>query len=251
MNDLQEWGEMKLESPKGWQWADFSGVGEPDSDSDDDDEEDEEGGRQDEHVVDDEGHEGGPQDGSESDFENETPRGRTRRRANPSAGATLTTAPEAMHLDPQAQAQQAQQTPQAQAQTTPIPPHQNTPTLNRPTPRLPFASLSENTPTQPPRSTNQRKQPKMPVLRAHLVQIKILENHQNGKDTHLRGLQIFALDDEKQQDMGVGRSGGGGGVIGGLGGVGDGQDKHARKGKGRGLSGGLGRSEWDAEPSIR
>ncbi|KAH7389777.1 anaphase-promoting complex, subunit 10/DOC domain-containing protein, partial [Pyrenochaeta sp. MPI-SDFR-AT-0127] len=31
----------------------------------------------------------------------------------------------------------------------------------------------------------------MPVLRAHLVQIKILENHQNGKDTHLRGLQIF------------------------------------------------------------
>ncbi|KAF2828178.1 galactose-binding like protein, partial [Ophiobolus disseminans] len=31
----------------------------------------------------------------------------------------------------------------------------------------------------------------MPVLRAHLVQIKILENHQNGKDTHLRGLQVF------------------------------------------------------------
>lgn len=36
----------------------------------------------------------------------------------------------------------------------------------------------------------------MPVLRAHLVQIKILENHQNGKDTHLRGLQIFARNDE-------------------------------------------------------
>ncbi|KAH7128817.1 anaphase-promoting complex, subunit 10/DOC domain-containing protein, partial [Dendryphion nanum] len=32
---------------------------------------------------------------------------------------------------------------------------------------------------------------KFPVLRAHLVQVKILENHQNGKDTHLRGLQIF------------------------------------------------------------
>jgi anaphase-promoting complex subunit 10 len=36
----------------------------------------------------------------------------------------------------------------------------------------------------------------LPVLRAHLVQIKILENHQNGKDTHLRGLQIFARNDE-------------------------------------------------------
>ncbi|KAF1364423.1 galactose-binding like protein, partial [Lizonia empirigonia] len=36
----------------------------------------------------------------------------------------------------------------------------------------------------------------MPVLRAHLVQVKILENHQNGKDTHLRGLQIFARNDE-------------------------------------------------------
>ena len=37
----------------------------------------------------------------------------------------------------------------------------------------------------------------MPVLRAHLIQIKILENHQNGKDTHLRGLQVFARDEEE------------------------------------------------------
>lgn len=36
----------------------------------------------------------------------------------------------------------------------------------------------------------------MPTLRAHLLQIKILENHQNGKDTHLRGLQVFARNDE-------------------------------------------------------
>ncbi|KAF1994554.1 galactose-binding like protein, partial [Amniculicola lignicola CBS 123094] len=36
-----------------------------------------------------------------------------------------------------------------------------------------------------------RRKPRTPILRAHLVQIKILENHQNGKDTHLRGLQIF------------------------------------------------------------
>lgn len=33
------------------------------------------------------------------------------------------------------------------------------------------------------------------TLRCFLVQIKILENHQNGKDTHLRGLQIFAKDE--------------------------------------------------------
>ncbi|KAJ4307722.1 hypothetical protein N0V94_009640, partial [Neodidymelliopsis sp. IMI 364377] len=39
MNDLQEWGEMRLESPRGWVWADFSGVG----DASDDSEEEEEG----------------------------------------------------------------------------------------------------------------------------------------------------------------------------------------------------------------
>ncbi|KAF1809495.1 galactose-binding like protein, partial [Eremomyces bilateralis CBS 781.70] len=30
-----------------------------------------------------------------------------------------------------------------------------------------------------------------PTLRCMLLQVRILENHQNGKDTHLRGLQIF------------------------------------------------------------
>ncbi|KKY15848.1 putative anaphase-promoting complex subunit 10 [Diplodia seriata] len=40
-----------------------------------------------------------------------------------------------------------------------------------------------------------RRRKKLPVLRAMLVQVKILENHQNGKDTHLRGLQIFARDE--------------------------------------------------------
>ncbi|KAI9701247.1 MAG: anaphase promoting complex subunit doc1 [Candelina mexicana] len=33
------------------------------------------------------------------------------------------------------------------------------------------------------------------VLRAFVVQVRIAENHQNGKDTHVRGLQIFAKDD--------------------------------------------------------
>lgn len=35
---------------------------------------------------------------------------------------------------------------------------------------------------------------KRPVLRAFLVQVRILENHQNGKDTHLRCVQLFARD---------------------------------------------------------
>lgn len=32
-------------------------------------------------------------------------------------------------------------------------------------------------------------------LRCFLVQIKIVENHQNGKDTHLRGLKLYAKDE--------------------------------------------------------
>ena len=34
-----------------------------------------------------------------------------------------------------------------------------------------------------------------PTLRCFLVQIRIMENFQNGKDTHLRGLQIFTKDE--------------------------------------------------------
>ncbi|KAF2860170.1 galactose-binding like protein, partial [Piedraia hortae CBS 480.64] len=32
---------------------------------------------------------------------------------------------------------------------------------------------------------------KQPILKAFVVQVRILENHQNGKDTHLRALQVF------------------------------------------------------------
>lgn len=38
-----------------------------------------------------------------------------------------------------------------------------------------------------------------PLLRCFLVQVRILENHQNGKDTHLRGLQIFARDERADE----------------------------------------------------
>ena len=32
-------------------------------------------------------------------------------------------------------------------------------------------------------------------LRAFVVQVRVLENHQNGKDTHVRAVQIFAQDE--------------------------------------------------------
>ena len=38
------------------------------------------------------------------------------------------------------------------------------------------------------------RQPMPPALRCMLVQVRVCENHQNGKDTHLRGLQLFARD---------------------------------------------------------
>lgn len=40
---------------------------------------------------------------------------------------------------------------------------------------------------------------KRPVLRAFLVQVRILDNHQNGKDTHLRAVQLFARDETQIQ----------------------------------------------------
>ncbi|KAL8841280.1 MAG: hypothetical protein Q9176_003373 [Flavoplaca citrina] len=36
-------------------------------------------------------------------------------------------------------------------------------------------------------------------LRCFLVQVRVLENHQNGKDTHVRGVQIFARDERVPQ----------------------------------------------------
>jgi anaphase-promoting complex subunit 10 len=36
------------------------------------------------------------------------------------------------------------------------------------------------------------------ILKAMVIQMKICENHQNGKDTHVRGFQVFAQDDRNQ-----------------------------------------------------
>jgi anaphase-promoting complex subunit 10 len=34
------------------------------------------------------------------------------------------------------------------------------------------------------------------TLRAFLVQVRVVENHQNGKDTHVRGLKVYARDEK-------------------------------------------------------
>lgn len=41
-------------------------------------------------------------------------------------------------------------------------------------------------------------------LRAFVVQVRVLENHQNGKDTHVRGVQIFARDDKVKKSRAAG-----------------------------------------------
>lgn len=47
-------------------------------------------------------------------------------------------------------------------------------------------------------SANEIDWRKRPVLRAFLVQVRIMENHQNGKDTHLRAVQLFARDETQE-----------------------------------------------------
>ncbi|KAH9870098.1 hypothetical protein J1614_007020 [Plenodomus biglobosus] len=262
MNDLQEWGEMRLESPRGWIWADFSGVGDPDSSDD----ESEVGDEPQLTIQDVASNTTGsrPQGANaSSDSENAAPRPQTSR----------ATADDIMQLTPQLATPNAthfaaHHTPQGQhrndtTNTTPfLDPHNatlTTPTIDlpRPNPRHPFTSLTPTAPQHtPPRHHRRRKTPKMPILRAHLVQIKILENHQNGKDTHLRGLQIFARNDEDEVSRGpmgglvepvartvVVAGGGAGGEVSVV-------RREERKAERFDLGAGS-RSAWDVEPSIR
>ncbi|KAF2622514.1 hypothetical protein BU25DRAFT_452037 [Macroventuria anomochaeta] len=194
MNNLQEWGEMRLESPRGWVWADFSNVGDA-SDDDSAEEEDSE---------DDDAFQARMLSGLNRPRNRRTSEHRSsdsenmplppQRQRVPSNFPTHLETPQPFDTPvtvPQLPQHRPQFTPQFTPQT-----HHETPTLPRPTPRLPFSSLSPNAAPPPVRAA---RRPKMPVLRAHLVQIKILENHQNGKDTHLRGLQIFARNDEGER----------------------------------------------------
>ena len=78
------------------------------------------------------------------------------------------------------------------------------------------------------------------VLRCFLLQVKVVENHQNGKDTHVRGLKVYARDER------VGRAG--------LGLLGGEREEGAKKRDSR--ANGLERSwivepDWMGEPELR
>ncbi|KAG4434694.1 hypothetical protein IFR05_009804 [Cadophora sp. M221] len=78
------------------------------------------------------------------------------------------------------------------------------------------------------------------TLRAFLVQVRIVENHQNGKDTHVRGLKIYARDDRA-------RAG-----IGGLLGDEAMEKKSVLKGQGNGMERSwLVEPDWMGEPELR
>jgi anaphase-promoting complex subunit 10 len=257
MNDLQEWGEMRLESPRGWVWADFSGVGDAESDSNDEDDEDKaDDGEPTEQqsIIDDSQLQHDMPFDSENDAPTFTP-------LNPDTTDMHSDTDDdedvedSMQMD--SRPHRLPRSHQRQHLHTPIHQH-STPSLPRPTPRLPFAALSPNMPNVAARSHVSLRRPRMPVLRAHLVQVKILENHQNGKDTHLRGLQVFTRNDEGARGadaVALRRGGGGGGGdaggASGASGAGAGKKSRSKREDVFELDGGLGASAWDMEPSIR
>lgn len=73
-------------------------------------------------------------------------------------------------------------------------------------------------------------------LRAFVVQVRVMENHQNGKDTHVRGVQIFARDDRVKQSKAA---------------VADDDDGNTRRGIGGSEGVGLEEPDWMQDPEIR
>ena len=92
------------------------------------------------------------------------------------------------------------------------------------------------------------------VLKAMVLQMRIMENHQNGKDTHVRGFQVFARDDDRRR-MGTAPSASAEGrvrrqsVRKSLRGGKDGEHG-AEDGDGRKVTG-LEEPDWMGEPVIR
>ena len=87
-------------------------------------------------------------------------------------------------------------------------------------------------------------------LRAFIVQVRVLENHQNGKDTHVRGVQIFARDEREVPRQGMGWDGVGGG--GGSGkGKGEGPNDEDEGDEEVGVGEPPEWPEWMGEPEIR
>ncbi|KAL2003203.1 hypothetical protein VTN02DRAFT_4703 [Thermoascus thermophilus] len=94
------------------------------------------------------------------------------------------------------------------------------------------------------------------VLKAMVIQMRVCENHQNGKDTHVRGFQVFAQDDDRRRAAVAGGAAGGAGTrsrrrsvrksIRGK----DVRDEHAEDGDGAKVAG-LEEPDWMGEPVIR
>lgn len=202
-NDLVEWGELKCESPRGWVWVDFSGVDDHSSDDDEGDEEDQPDAPA--ALANGPGTtQNRPADAS-SDSENNNPHPHQTPQHPPSTSATPSL--------PRPPSHPFQSPLPSNPATDPI--HPVRPPAHA---RHPLTALDQSNYLLSIPSRRTRK-PTMPVLRAHLIQVKILENHQNGKDTHLRGLQVFARNDEMEggkvnggrRGRGVGGNVGGGG----------------------------------------
>lgn len=95
------------------------------------------------------------------------------------------------------------------------------------------------------------------VLKAMVIQMRILENHQNGKDTHVRGFQVFSCDESRRMAAAPSASADGrdrrhrhnhreslqGGIHGEL----EGEDDNGRLTEPTGLT----EPEWMGEPVIR
>lgn len=60
-----------------------------------------------------------------------------------------------------------------------------------------FEILEEQEKAEQEADEGVERKPRIPgdVLKAMVVQVRICENHQNGKDTHVRGFQVFARDE--------------------------------------------------------
>lgn len=87
-------------------------------------------------------------------------------------------------------------------------------------------------------------------VRAMVVVVRVLENHQNGKDTHVRGVQVFGRDEKVAR----GREEDGEEVMVGDRDMGGGEKKGRGKGKGvfdlKGI-GGADEPDWMKDPVIR
>ncbi|KAL9130397.1 MAG: hypothetical protein Q9217_001405 [Psora testacea] len=86
-------------------------------------------------------------------------------------------------------------------------------------------------------------------LRCMVLQVRVIENHQNGKDTHMRGMQVFAVDERVGRDAGLRED------------VGEGSLDVSRhisgngfgdvRGEGEGESRGLVEAHWMGDPQLR